>query len=149
MTYCFHEIEARIAVNDTVNPEDHLLNSYDISWPYTLILGAFRLICSNGLVIRKKFLHIRKRHVYEIDELDLEDQITTALKRFHRQTNQWKRWAVMPLKADEYQRIMKSMKFGKKATEDIEYRVRQDASGFVDRYPIMSMWIFSTSSHGT
>lgn len=141
-TYCFHKIEVNIDKGDPVNPELHLLNSYDISWPFTLILGAFRMICSNGLVIGKKFLHIRKRHIYEIDELDLEEQISTALKRFRRQANQWKRWADRPLKASEYQKIMKVMKFGKNATEDIEYRVRRDASGFVDGYPIMSLWIF-------
>jgi hypothetical protein len=58
--YCFHEIKVDLTEGDPVNPEIHLFNSYDVSWPFTLILGAFRMVCSNGLVIGKKFLHIRK-----------------------------------------------------------------------------------------
>lgn len=142
MTYCFHEIKVDINARDPVSPELHLLNSYDVTWPFSVLLGAFRFVCENGLVIGKKFLHIRKRHVYEIDQLDLEEQISTALKRFRRQTTLWKKWAERPLKAAEYQKIMKAMKFGKNATEDIEFRVRKDASGFADGYPVMSLWVF-------
>ena len=38
---------------------------------------------------------------------------------------------------------MKAMKFGKKATSEIENRAAREAEGFTDNgFPIMSLWIF-------
>ena len=142
-TYCFYEISTKITSRDPVNPELHLFNSYDTSWPFIVLLGAFRSVCANGLVVGRKFLYIRKRHVYDFEQIDIENQVSTALNRFHRQTNQWRKWADRQLTGKDYRKVMKSMKFRKNATEEIEDRVKEDASGF-DKvgHPIMSIWIF-------
>ena len=143
MKYCFYEIEVDIAAGDPVNPELQLFNSYDTSWPFIVLLGAFRMVCSNGLVIGKKFLHLRKRHVYDFDQIDLENQISTALKRFHRQTNQWRKWADRSLTEREHEKILKGMKFGKGTIEEIEDQTAQEAQGFNDNgFPIISLWVF-------
>lgn len=120
-----------------------MFNSYDTSWPFIVILGAFRLVCSNGLVIGEKYLQIRKRHIYGLDQLNIKKQVSTALKRLKLQTNQWEKWANNELTEKSYSKVMKAMKVGKKATEIIEDRISQDASGFTDNgFPIMSLWIF-------
>jgi hypothetical protein len=75
--------------------------------------------------------------------MDVKDQILTALKRFNLQTSQWKRWAVLRLTEKIHAKIMKSMKFGKKAVKEIEDRTGQEAEGFTDNgFPIMNLWIF-------
>lgn len=141
--YCFHELFTEIAPNDNVNPELHLFNSYDTTWPFFVLLGAFRIVCTNGLVVGKKYLHLRKRHVYDFDQIDLKEQISTALKRFKLQTKQWKKWADHRLTEKTYFNLMKTMKFGKKAMKDIRERTAQEAEGFNDNnFPIMSLWIF-------
>jgi len=61
--YRFYEIPVEIKPGDTINPELQLFNSYDTSWPFIVILGAYRVVCSNGLVVGEKYLHLRKRHV--------------------------------------------------------------------------------------
>ncbi len=141
--YCFKEIFVEIATRDTVNPELQLFNSYDTSWALFVLLGAFRLICTNGLVVGKKFLHLRKRHIYDLDQIDLKKQVSTALNRFNLQTEQWKKWAKLQLTETTYRKVMETMKFGKMATEEIKNRTTQEAERFTDSgFPIMSLWIF-------
>jgi hypothetical protein len=43
MKYLFPEIEVEIAKDDVVNPELQLFNSYDTTWPFTVILGSLGL----------------------------------------------------------------------------------------------------------
>ena len=38
-------------------------NSYDGSHKLQIVFGAFRLVCSNGMVIGRKFLSINRRHI--------------------------------------------------------------------------------------
>jgi hypothetical protein len=142
-TYCFYEISTKITPGDPVNPELHLFNSYDTSWPFIVLLGAFRSVCANGLVVGRKFLYIRKRHVYDFDQIDLEEQISTVLKRFRFQTNQWRKWADRQLTERDHKKIIKSMKWGKGAIEEIEARTADEARDVNDRgFPIISLWIF-------
>ena len=143
-TYVFPDISVDIAKNDTINPEIHLFNSYDTTWPFIVLLGAFRLVCSNGLVIGEKFLHIKKRHVFDFDQIELNEQVSTALKRFELQGEEWKKWRNRQLTKTIYTGIMTAMKFGKNAKEEIDQRIMQEADSY-DEYkdfPIMNLWMF-------
>ena len=142
-TYRFPEISVEISSRDTVNLEIHLFNSYDTVWMFIVLLGAFRLICKNGLVVGKKFLHLRKRHVYELEQINVQKEVSTALTRFKLQTKQWGKWADRQLTEKTYKKVIKTMKFGKKAMDEIEDRIYQDAEGFSNNgVPIMSVWLF-------
>jgi hypothetical protein len=142
-TYRFYKKSVEIKKGDTINPQLHLFNSYDVTWPFIVIIGAFRFVCANGLVVGEKYLHIRKRHVYHFDQMDIEEQVATALKRFNLQTNQWKRWTEIKLNEKIYANVMKAMKFGKKAVAKIESRSEREAEGLTDNgFPIMNLWIF-------
>ena len=142
-TYRFYEKSVEIKKGDTVNPQLHLFNSYDITWPFIVLIGAFQFVCANGLVVGDKYLYIRKRHVYHFDRMDIKEQVATALKRFNLQTNQWKKWTEIKLNEKIYDNVMKSMKFGKKAMEEIENRVAKEAEDFAENgFPIMNLWIF-------
>jgi len=142
-TYRFPGISVEIERGDRINPELQLLNSYDVTWPFIVTLGAFRVICTNGLVVAEKFLYLKKRHIQGLDQIDPKEQVSTALKRFSKQTDKWKEWAGRQLTEKTYSRAMKAMKFGKNATEEIEDRVKQEAEDFDDNhFPIMSVWVF-------
>ena len=142
-TYRFYKKSVEIKKGDTVNPQIHLYNSYDITWPFIVLIGAFRFVCANGLVVGDKYLYIRKRHVYQFDQMDIEEQVATALKRFNLQTNQWKRWTELRLTEKIYTNVMKTMKFWKKAVAKIESRAEREAESLADNgFPIMNLWIF-------
>ena len=141
--YRFYKKSVEIKKGDTVNPELHLFNSYDTTWPFIVLIGAFRFVCTNGLVVGEKYLHLRKRHIYHLDKMDLKEQVSTALKRFKLQANQWKKWTDWQLTEKTYENVMKTMKFGKKAMEVIEERSAHEAEDYTDRgFPILNLWIF-------
>jgi len=142
-TFTFPGISAEIDKGDVVNLQLHLFNSYDVTWPFIIILGAFRFVCANGLVIGKEIFYIRKRHVYELDDLNIRKNIATATKRFEKQAGKWMNLAQIPLHPTTYEKVMKSMKFGKNATEEIEQRIELDASGYNNEdFPEISLWAF-------
>jgi hypothetical protein len=143
LRYIFQDVSVEIEEGDSVNPELQLFNSYDLTWPFIVILGAFRIICTNGLVVGEKLVHLKKRHTRQLDQIDLREELTTALERFYLQTDQWKEWASYQLSSKTYNRVMEDMKFGAKATEEIEKRAEQRAEGFDDYgFPIINGWIF-------
>ena len=143
MIYRFYEKSVEIKKDDTVNPELHLYNSYDITWPFIVLIGAFRFVCANGLVVGDKYLYLRKRHVYDFEQMDIKEQVSTALKRFNLQTNQWKRWTELRLTEKTYTKVMNAMKFGKKSMEEIKERTAREVEGYTDNgFPIMNLWIF-------
>ena len=142
-TFTFPKISAEVAKGDIVNLQLHLSNSYDVTWPFTVILGAIRLVCTLGLVVGEKMLHIRKRHVYELDNLNIDQTIATAMKRFQKQSGKWMDLAQIPLYPKTYEQVMETMQFGKNATEEVEYKINQDATGYDDSdFPLMSLWVF-------
>ena len=83
MIFRFYNKSELIQIDDAVSPELHLFNSYDTTWPLIVLIGAFRYICTNGLVVGEKYLHLRKRHVYHFDDMNLKEQVLTALIRFN------------------------------------------------------------------
>jgi len=142
--YVFSEISVSIEGNDRVNPEIQLFNSYDTTWPFIVLLGAFRLVCTNGLVVGKKFLHFRKRHVFDFDQIRLNEQVSTALRRFELQTEEWKKWTNRLLTVAVYNQVIAAMKFGKKAAGEIEEKAFQEADGYDDYndFPVIKLWAF-------
>jgi len=142
-TFTFPGISAEIDKGDAVNLQLHLFNSYDLAWSFLIILGAFRLVCMNGLVIGDTIFHIKKRHVYELDNLNIRKNIATATKRFKKQTEKWINLTHIPLHPTTYERIMKSMQLGKNATKEIQKRINHDASGYNnDNFPVISLWAY-------
>ena len=142
-TFTFPRIAAEIQRGDIVNLQLHLSNSYDVTWPFTVVLGALRLVCTNGLVVGKKILHIKKRHVYELDDLNIEETITFATDLFQKQSGEWKDLDNIPLEPAVYGQVMEAMQFGKQATEEIVDQISQEATGYDEHdFPLMSLWAF-------
>jgi hypothetical protein len=141
--YRLSEIKVEIEKNDLVNPELCLYNSYDISWPFMVLLGAYRVVCSNGLVVEKQFLNLRKRHVFNFNQIDLKKQVSNALTQVQAQCDRWGKWTDRELTGETYNNVLQAMSFGKKASLKIRERLAKEADGFSeDEIPIMSLWIF-------
>jgi hypothetical protein len=140
-TYRFKNVGVEIMKGDVINPELHLFNSYDTRWPFVVSLGAFRVVCTNGLVVGERYLNLRKRHVYEIGQIDIREEVGTAISRFKKQARQWKVWAGRMLSQSAYSRTLEAMKLGVKAKEVIEGRVLQEAEDVdQDGFPIVTAW---------
>jgi len=142
-SYGFEKVTVEVGLGEKVHPELLLYNSYDLTWPLILLLGAFRFVCTNGLIVGEKFYQFRKRHVLELERMDFTEQVVTALERFKKQVETWKRWETQPLSLITYEKVMKAMGFGKRATETVEGRINEDVEGFLDDgYPQPTVWMF-------
>jgi hypothetical protein len=144
-TYRFPETRVEVRPGDFVNPQLHLVNSYDLSAPFEILLGAFRFVCENGLVVGTKHLHLKRRHhVSILQDVDIRAEVSTALKRFEAQADTWKQWAERPLSPGAYAKVMEKIELGKGALETIEARMQHEARGRMDRegFPLLTVWVF-------
>jgi hypothetical protein len=142
-TYRFLEFSLDIGAGDSVCPELHLFNSYDARWSFTVLLGAFRFVCTNGLVIGKKFFHLRSRHFSSFDPEHAREQIASAFDRFKRQADEWRQWQYRQISLRQYRGILKAMNLGKRAAGEIETRILEEAKGSDQNgLPIISLWGF-------
>jgi len=141
--YVFHDHPILIQRGDLIKPKLQLFNSYDLTWSFTVILGAYRLVCTNGLVVGEKLFHLKKRHVFHFETLNLVGEISTALTRFSKQAEEWKKWADLPLSKKACGTILETMALGKNGEEEINNTMDQEAAGFDrENFPIVSLWIF-------
>ena len=76
---------------DLINPTIEYFNSYDGGWAEKLIFGAFRLVCSNGMVVGKKLFHDRVIHVGE-RPVEFFMDLESSIKQYKDQTKVWKHW---------------------------------------------------------
>ena len=94
-------------------------------------------------MVGKKFLHIRKRHVYDFNQIDMGAEVSSALKRFNLQTKQWSKWSERQLTEKTFNKILAAMKFGQDASKQISQKIETESDGYRnDGFPIMSLWIF-------
>lgn len=142
--YVFSTIRIDIAPGDVVNPELNLYNSYDVTWPFHVLLGGFRVVCRNGLVVGKRFFQLRRRHIYDLPKMNLKEELSLALEQFIHQTAEWKKWADQPLTQKQHNDIMKAMELGKKATQEIKHRINQESErpNGGNGFPPMTVWVF-------
>lgn len=71
---------------DIVNPRLILTNSYDESLEYGFILGAYRLVCTNGLRIGKDIFRIRRKHTSGLIVDEVLNNALMASKMFFDKT---------------------------------------------------------------
>jgi len=141
--YVFGDHQIHIQRGDLIKPKLQLFNSYDLAWSFTVILGAYRLVCTNGLVVNEKLFHLKRRHVFHLQSLNLATEISTALKRFSKQAEEWKKWADVPLSKRACGTILETMALGKNGEDEIRNTMDQEAAGFDgEHFPLVSLWIF-------
>jgi hypothetical protein len=141
-TYMFPSVSANITPGDVINLQLHLYNSYDMTWPFIVTLGAFRVVCSNGLVVRVTYYHFKRRHIFDLADVALLDNLSDSVARFRAQAAKWNRWAEIPLTEKVYDNVMKSMRFGINAVLEIEEEAQRLRHTFVDGVPMISLWAF-------
>lgn len=138
----FPGISVQIDRGDSVSLELHLFNSYDMTWPVVVLLGAFRLVCANGLVIGKKYYQFRKRHVFRLEDIGLEANLERSIGRFTLQAKEWRKWAEIPMTMAVYDRVMRSMQFGVQAAGEIEERIWNENGYPQGNAPLVTLWAF-------
>jgi len=77
----FSDIKLKIAKSDYINPEIIIKNSYDGKVGVHAMGGAFRLVCSNGMMIGTIIKHFNAKHsIYNKQLANIEKVIEDTIK---------------------------------------------------------------------
>lgn len=138
ITARFPEVEFPVTKKpgDVTNPTLEYFNSYDGGWAEKVILGAYRLVCKNGLVVGKKFFTQSIVHKGESESDRFLEGIDQAMDNFSMQVGLWKEWANRKLSTDEINSGVSP--FSKRQREEILTDVEVDNRLRAN----MTTWIF-------
>lgn len=117
--YTFPEISVNVGNDSGLHPSVEILNSYDGGWRLNVLFGAFRLVCSNGLVIGEKVLHERRLHVGEIDPMYIKEVLNQGMETFSIQKGIWDTWVDRNIEENEKQKLIDELGFSDKQKENL------------------------------
>ena len=103
-SYKLTDIQIEPKLNDFVSMRLIGRNSYDGTKSFTMMLGAFRLVCSNGMVIGKELFSFRQRHISSVVSLDqelLDSKVGDLIGTFKRSLPIMKTMTKTPANVDE------------------------------------------------
>jgi len=140
----FPDIVYDIGKGDPINPTINIKNSYDTGWQYEVRFGAFRLVCSNGLVIGKQFAFYVKKHTQSLNQEVVQQILCKGMEEYSEQTEIWKKWADRVTTSSEYEYTMKELNLTKNEQEVIHQEVEVSSNLMLDdmKTKSLSYWMF-------
>ena len=108
-SYFFPEHRVEIAPNDLVDLQLRVINSYDGSSAFQALVGAYRLLCSNGMVIGQKFSQTFGKHTQGLDINTVVRKVGNAIDVYCSQADVWSRWTKTALSDEQAIRIIDEM----------------------------------------
>jgi len=113
--YRFPEHRVAIREGDEIDLTLTVLNSYDTSWSFRSILGAFRLLCANGMVEGTAFQQYAHKHTLNLDTDRAIAELGLALDNFESNAENWKMYPQISVNAFEVDRVFKALAKGSKS----------------------------------
>ena len=89
-----------------------------------------------------KYYQFRKRHIFCMEDVGLEEDLNRSFRRFNLQTKEWMSWVEIPMTLTVYDRVMRTMQFGSRATDEIEERLWNSGRAETESPPSISLWAF-------
>lgn len=135
------EVVVKVSEEDSVSLMLFVKNSYDGSHSLQILFGAFRLVCSNGMVIGRKFVEFNHKHVGEnmtVKVGALQSQIARYIDLFFETT------PVMKKMVDTTAVIEKEVSFSGKVIGIPQYLL-DEAHREYDRASDSSVWGYYNS----
>jgi hypothetical protein len=77
-----------------------------------------------------------------LEDVALEANLKCSITKFNLQTREWKSWARIPMTMAVYDRVMRSMEFGKNDTEEIEDKFLNGDQPAPESPPLITLWAF-------
>jgi hypothetical protein len=95
-TYRMPAHQVDIGDGDPVDLMLKIQNSYDGSRRFGMNFGAFRVLCSNGLVIGNNMCEVKAKHTSGLDISEVTRRLLDAIGVFNQSTGQWLQWQETP-----------------------------------------------------
>ena len=110
----FPDIKYEVRAKDFINPSLEIFGSYNGQWGTKMQFGAYRLVCTNGLVVGVTFDVYYRRHLTDFNADDAIDMVRNVEGVFTAQTNQWKQWSDTLALPDDYERMLNPLHLTKR-----------------------------------
>jgi hypothetical protein len=105
---------------DKLNPKIEVFNSYDLGWKFRCLFGAYRLVCSNGLVIGDVFGQYSNRHVRTLSTTAFKEAIELGMVNYSEQIGLWRKWAEMQINQTQYDEVWEGLPLSENQQKEIE-----------------------------
>ncbi|MTW22627.1 DUF932 domain-containing protein [Allochromatium palmeri] len=94
-----------------------IINSYDGSTSFSSRVGGFRLLCSNGMVIGKTFMHASIRHTKSLDIKSVISKLDETINVYLENANQWQQWSNQRISLYDLEAVVKHFAEGNEKLE--------------------------------
>ena len=142
-TYTLPDISLEIKKGDFVSMQFVVRNSYDGTKSFSVMLGAFRLVCSNGLIIGKEVFRYTQKHFAGNDMFGdanglIDGRVSELLTRFNEALPIMKRMTKIEM-SEDYESV-----FDKDKLQLPKYLIN-DAKEVYEKTKEKSLWEFYNS----
>jgi hypothetical protein len=104
--YLFPDHDIQVGRDDTSFLRLLVNHSYDGSSSMTFEFGAYRQVCSNGMVLGDAFSKIRHKNTLGIDVGGMLGQLNSSFHDFLQHAEEWKRWVHIPVTIQQVQAVI-------------------------------------------
>ncbi len=134
----------KVGAEQGIIPTIEIFGSYDKSWATKAIFGAFRLVCTNGLVIGMQFAGVRTPHLSLFSQGELVDMVRDSHGIFISQTEIWREWQTLMVTPDQYERIIEGLNLTHGQLKSLENEVEISSRMMIEdhKYRTLSTWDF-------
>jgi hypothetical protein len=112
--YKFPEHRVSIKGNDELDLTLTVLNSYDTSWRFRSIMGAFRLLCANGMIVGTTFQEYSGKHTLNLDTDRAIKDLAVALESYLENAEVWKEYPTVQITSLQANNVFESLAKGSK-----------------------------------
>jgi len=140
--YIFPDVSVNIKGADNIHPSIEIRNGYDGMWGFGVMFGAFRLVCSNGLVIGQKELNFRKKHFNPAQQFLSQDMLSDSMEAFSEKTEIWKTWAENVMEQAQIAKAMEDMDLREKEVDGINNVIETSTGITLLANQVVTKWIF-------
>lgn len=147
-TYTFpnHKVDID-GEGDLVALQLRVVNSYDGSASFSVMLGAYRYVCSNGLVVGDNYLNHIHKHTGGLNIVSVADQLSSTASAFMENADTWRVWHNTPCPVTIANNIFESMQVSDRVKTNMKEQYGARTNGPLTLWTVyntMTRW----SSHG-
>lgn len=141
VVYSFPEVMVSVGKEDLIHPTINMYNSHDGTWSFRVLFGAFRLICTNGLVIGDKVLDYKKSHINNVEQIFTMDLLGDAMDGFSNQRLIWETWVDRIIDTPEAKAKVEDLGFTETETRDLQEDVEISSGESLENVRVISLWV--------
>jgi hypothetical protein len=114
VSYTFPEHRIAVKEDDDVDLTLTVLNSYDTSWKFRVLGGAFRLLCANGMIIGDTFMEYSGKHTASLDTERAIQALDVSLTNFAGNADMWKQYPKVDVTPTQAKAVFEKLSNGSK-----------------------------------